>query len=562
MLRARSLAFLALLVRLGTQGAEWYVSPLGSAIGPGTPDQPYDLATALSGGVGQAGDTFWLRGGNYRLGHFDTRIQGAAGRPISFRQMPGERARVDGSMTFFDSSGHVILRDFEIYSSDTNRASSQRGVGFNVTDIQIIPGIASFAPNMSFINLIVHDHTRHGIYVSRIASNNVVYGCVVYNNGWVSPDNAEGHGLHVQGIDGPTELSDNVVFNNSGAGMHVYDDGAGLRLVGVTLDGNVAFNAGAIQNLRGYQDWIVGVDVPALSADNILLQSNMGYVAPGSKVLRQVEIGRQGTNGYVALLDNYLPQGLLMSNWSVVTVVGNLFASHGNYTVRLDQSEPSSEGTIWDGNTYWGSPTGRDFLRNGTTYDFSGWQNATGFDQSSTHSSDSPSGTRVFVRPNRYEEGRANIIVYNWDNLNSAAVDVSAVLTPDAVYEVRNAQDILAPPVLSGAYDGRPLELPMRGLTVAVPNGPLFTPPPTGPTFNVFVLRTWSVRVRIATVDGKAQLSWPTNFGNWVVQVSASPSSESWADDTNTPVIGGTRYVVSNLVLEGNRFYRLSRRGD
>src|SRR5206468_2210112 len=165
---------LFLLVQLGMQATDLYVSPSGTPSGPGTLGQPYDLGTALSGQVGEAGDTFLLRGGNYPLGHVDARIQGAPGRPITFRQMPGEKARVDGSITFFDSSGYVILRDFEIYSSDTNRASSQIGVGFEVTDIQIIPGIASFAPNLSFINLIVHDQTRHGLYVSRTASNNLV----------------------------------------------------------------------------------------------------------------------------------------------------------------------------------------------------------------------------------------------------------------------------------------------------------------------------------------------------------------------------------------------------
>jgi hypothetical protein len=127
---------------------------------------------------------------------------------------------------------------------------------------------------------------------------------------------------------------------------------------------------------------------------------------------------------------------------------------------------------------------------------------------------------------------------------------------------VRNAQDFLAEPVLSGVYDGQPLELPMNGLTVAAPNGPLLTPPPTGPTFNVFMLRTWSVRLRIGTVDGRTQISWPTNFGNWTLQINASLSSEGWTDDANIPVISGTRYVVGNPVSESNRFYRLSRHGD
>jgi len=34
--------------------------------------------------------------------------------------------------------------------------------------------------------------------------------------------------------------------------MHIYDDAIGESLVGLTLDGNVAFNAGAIQNVRAY----------------------------------------------------------------------------------------------------------------------------------------------------------------------------------------------------------------------------------------------------------------------------------------------------------------------
>ena len=59
---------------------------------------------------------------------------------------------------------------------------------FDVTDIKIIPGIASYSPNFSFINLVIHDQTRHGIYVSESATDNLVYGCVIYNNGWRSPD--------------------------------------------------------------------------------------------------------------------------------------------------------------------------------------------------------------------------------------------------------------------------------------------------------------------------------------------------------------------------------------
>jgi len=79
-----------LLVHLAVQGADLYVSPTGTPSGSGTLTKPYDLATALSGLVGHPGDTFWLTGGNYVIGHINTKIAGAPGKPITFRQIPGE----------------------------------------------------------------------------------------------------------------------------------------------------------------------------------------------------------------------------------------------------------------------------------------------------------------------------------------------------------------------------------------------------------------------------------------------------------------------------------------
>src|SRR5437879_6050339 len=288
-----------LLFPLGMRGNDLYVSTNGTPLGPGTMVQPYDLATALAGQVGQPGDTFWLRDGTYVIGHIDTKIEGAPGQPITFRQMPAETARIDGSLTFFGSMGNVVLRDFELYSSDTNRLSAQTGVGFNPTDIKIIPGVSSYVPDMSFINLVVHDQTRHGFYIAAYASRNLVYGCLVYNNGWASPDNAEGHSFYVQSNRGTREISDNLAFNASGANFHIYENATNARLVGITLDGNLAFNAGALQAVRSYRDWIVGVDAPAVNADGIILKNNMGYYPPASAAYREVQIGRDGVNGSV-----------------------------------------------------------------------------------------------------------------------------------------------------------------------------------------------------------------------------------------------------------------------
>ncbi len=545
------------------QGSDLFVAPTGSPMGSGSLSAPYDLATALSGQVSQPGDTFWLRGGDYKLGHLDTMIHGAPGNPITFRQVTGEQARIDGSFSVFNSIGYLVFRDFELYSSNTNRVSLETGVGFNVTDISITPGIFCAAPNLSFINLVVHDQTRHGIYAAENETNILIYGCILFNNGWVSPDNAEGHGLYIQGNVGDRTVADNIVFNNSGAGVHVYENTVGKRLVGVTLDGNVAFGAGAIQVVRPYRDWIVGVDAPAVSADRIVVENNMGYLAPGLSAFQEFQIGRESTNGSLILQNNYMPLGLLMNNWQTATVSGNLFVSSlTNYAVNLDQTLCSLNAE-WDSNTYvCGNPADQVWL-DSTSYSFAEWQATTGFDPNSTFVIGALHGTRVVVRTNRYEVGRANIIAYNWDNLPTVKVDVSAILPLGSSFDVLNAQDFRSAPILSGVYDGQLLQLPMANLSVAMPNvaldGLFVAPPPTGPTFNVFVLVPRPRSVRIQPLNGSVRVYWPVSAGPGALQWTATlaPSS-SWTAATSQPAVVGDQFVITEPAGAAARFYRLS----
>jgi hypothetical protein len=101
-----------------------------------------------------------------------------------------------------------------------------------------------------------------------------------------------------------------------------------------------------------------------------------------------------------------------------------------------------------------------------------------------------PSGAKVILRPNQYEPGRAHLAIYNWDRSASVEVNVSAVLSPGTPFELRNAQDFWAEPVLAGTYTGSPLVVPMQAWPVAAPLGFPVSPSPTGPEFNVFVLLT------------------------------------------------------------------------
>jgi hypothetical protein len=100
------------------------------------------------------------------------------------------------------------------------------------------------------------------------------------------------------------------------------------------------------------------------------------------------------------------------------------------------------------------------------------------------------SGAAVFVRPNRYEPGRAHIVAYNVPRGAQLKADVRGVLKPGDVYELRSVQDVFGPPLARGTYSGDSIALPMGdSLTVAVPLGRMTgTPPVTRPLFDAFLL--------------------------------------------------------------------------
>ncbi len=78
----------------------------------------------------------------------------------------------------------------------------------------------------------------------------------------------------------------------------------------------------------------------------------------------------------------------------------------------------------------------------------------------------------------------------NWDKSSTVPVDISASgLQVGTPYEVRDSQNFWGVPVLSGIYDGNPIDLPMRLTTVSQIEGANFaTPAHTSAEFNVFIL--------------------------------------------------------------------------
>jgi hypothetical protein len=98
---------------------------------------------------------------------------------------------------------------------------------------------------------------------------------------------------------------------------------------------------------------------------------------------------------------------------------------------------------------------------------------------------------KIFVRPNQFEKGRANITIYNWahkDVVELTSNDLSSLsLKKGDKYQLHNVQDYFVD-VASGVYDGNAISVPMNGHTVAQPLGLNFKPASTFPEFGAFVL--------------------------------------------------------------------------
>src|SRR5205814_6123448 len=263
-------------------------------------------------------------------------------------------------------------------------------------------------------------------------------------------------------------------------------------------EGNVSFDNGSPLGVQN-PDILMGGTV---GMNNIRVQDNMTYQKNGGT---SVWLGWTGVqNSDLVAQNNYFAGQLQVVNWNSVVFTNNRV--HHSDKMELHVATATVPAYTWANNDYvmthvndtWGGPLGTTIAGVSTNYSsLTAFQAATGgIDARSTLSQPTngkPSGVQVFVRPNIYEPGRANIIVYNWDQASTVSVNVSSVLPVGTRFEVRNVQDFFGTPVLTGTYSGGSLQLPMTAIQPPRPVGvsldPMVPSPVTGPEFNVFVLQ-------------------------------------------------------------------------
>jgi len=465
-------------------GKDYYVSPEGTAAGEGSRARPLDLATALSAkSPARPGDTVWLLGGTYR-GKFTSRLKGTAEAPITIRQAPGARATIDcrtgqGDALFTVDGEHTWFWGFEVTCSDPKRATKIAGSH----PIDIRRGqIHCIGSHIRFINLIVHD-LACGFGIWSGGTGGQIYGCLIYNNGWQGPDRGHGHAIYAQNKAGTKRLTDNVMFNQFGYGIHAYGSPRAF-LKNFHVEGNVCFNSGSLSAGRTAPNILIGGGCPA---EGVNVAKNFAWHDDLSASSVQLGYGK-AINKRLTVEGNYFVGAVHVRRWADAVVRRNIFVGRGGLIALERPDGAGPKAYVWASNGYFAAGTREVFRLGGRRMALAGWRAKTGFDADSAFAP-LPKATHVFCRPNRYEPGRAHVIVYNWASNKHVMLDLTAILKVGAKYKIAHAQDFFGRAVVAGTFDGHGVKVPLAPVKPAAPVGMAGAKlHPTGPKFNVFVI--------------------------------------------------------------------------
>ncbi len=480
----------------------WIVAVNGQPGNAGTSDSPWDLGTALSGKMTGPGDTILLKGGTYH-GSFNSHLKGSADHPVVVKSFTNEWAKIvdnrsrgtGGTLNIFGA--WTIYRDFEVTNLNPQRGANRqfRPMGINIQ-----------APYTKFINLIIHD-TGMGFGFWEESENAEIYGNIIYNCGSTNTphDLTHGHGIYSQNKNGIKIIENNIIFNQFGFGIHLYPNPGGIQ--GYHLKRNVIFNSGAYFKSGARLSNLLISGYTPYQADNIELLENYTYQRNLSLLTKFSDanacLGCQDsiTHKRIVIKNNYFAGGapiVLMNNWQNVEFDHNTLIGGLGMVVLATPLNQSVKQWNWNNNTYQGIGINNNSQAlfglnvNEKIVGWTDWQKLTGFDQQSQFILGKPRGTKVFILENKYEPGRAHIVVYNWDLKDSLQISLAGILNKGQDYELKNVQNYFTDPVLSGTYDGNSLTIPLTITPAAPAWGAKTRPPSVEKEFQVFILTTRS----------------------------------------------------------------------
>lgn len=375
-MRWKAFAVTGLLVAIGSSAnaANLYVSLSGNNANAGTLAAPFRTLNWASVKA-KPGDVVYVRGGVYNE-TVNIMSKGTAVAPILFSSYPGETAIFDGT----GLSGTVL---FSLNQTEYVQAS-----GFEVRNASNIAVSGWMTKHTSFINNVVHDAVRNGIYFGydspgvssdAVIEGNQVYNCVKENSahamqgGWASTvtvnhtERARVEGNKVWNNDGEAIaviLSNNVTvagnetWDNYSQGVFI--DNAKYNVV----EGNLIYSTG---NTRYFRDGYPGMGIAVANEyydysnpssdnkiiNNIVVNTRWGFL------YGNFQAGGGLKNTIVANNTFYKSSTALIDIWqdthSNSVIENNIFYQVGGAAVSgLSGSGVTFRNNLW----YGGTPTG------------------------------------------------------------------------------------------------------------------------------------------------------------------------------------------------------------
>lgn len=382
----------ALLLILAGQvcpAGQWYVAPDGKPANPGTRQAPWDITSALGGEQKIAvGDSVYLLEGIYKRRPnelYEIRLVGEENASINIRPAPGNRVRIDGGLSMQSPSAHVWIRDLEIFVSEP-KPEKPISAGSHPEDLnRPWGGVHMFGgKNCKYINLIIHN-CNQGISSWKGEIDPEIYGCLIYDNGWLGTDRGHGHCIYTQNDEGVKKISNCIMSCPYDGAYTLHAYGSQQAYVNNFLvEENICYDKGPFligggrpsSNIRVFRNYLydvgmrIGYDAPY--NENCEIRDNV-IVNGGLDITRYKQVVQE--SNLVIAKDEKRPKG------TKSILLPNRFDSNRAHLViynwdKTEQLQVKTDPFLKDGQTYllidpknfFGNPVGRGICRENTIH--------------------------------------------------------------------------------------------------------------------------------------------------------------------------------------------------
>ena len=261
--------------------SQWYVAPDGKASNPGTEESPWDIASALEAKQKVSpGDTVFLLSGTYRRRpkeNYEVRLVGTEDEPIHICPAPGGRATIDGGLLIQEPAAHLWFQDIEIMVSEPRPEEPVEAGSHPKSYTRPGGGLHMYSGvNCKYINLVIHD-CNQGISCWVGEKDCEIYGCIIYDNGWLGKDRGHGHCIYTQNQEGIKAIRQCILTCKYPGTFTMHAYGSERAYVdNFLIEENIAYELGR---------FLVGGGRPSRNIrvfDNVLSSVDMqiGYDAP------------------------------------------------------------------------------------------------------------------------------------------------------------------------------------------------------------------------------------------------------------------------------------------